>query len=44
MYVSDLTVSFVAAASHVHCAANKDYDVCKIKFFNDVRVQMKQEK
>lgn len=44
MYVSDLTVSFVAAASHVHCAANKNYSACKEKFLNDVRVQMKQEK
>ena len=44
MYISDLTVDFVSAATHVHCAASKSYDVCKEKFLDDIRVQMKQGK
>lgn len=44
MYVSDLTVGFVSAATHVHCVNSKDYSVCKEKFIDDVRVQMKQGK
>jgi len=44
MYVSDLTVGFVSAATHVHCVNSKDYNTCKEKFLNDVRIQMKQEK
>jgi hypothetical protein len=44
MYVSDLAVDFVSAATHVHCVSSKNYDACKEKFLNDVRIQMKQEK
>jgi hypothetical protein len=44
MYVSDLTVGFVSAATHVHCVDSKDYGACKEKFLNDIRNQLKKGK
>lgn len=35
MYVSDLLVDFVSAASHVHCVNSKNYEKCKTDFLAD---------
>lgn len=42
--LADAVERLQEASAHIHCMDNKNYNTCKKKFLNDVRIQIKQGK